>query len=263
MLDYKERILIASFLLYSLVLVSIFDGNLIHVYNKLDRNPPFKNLEEFFTYNIPVLPSSSRIEIVFKDLHCGLYNRTFCNLDEKLISLEKLTNITGEDLIVQNYDKYLSERFAIFSFIGEARQKFVEDSKRGVQNITDFLIVSDIFEEMRKKMGIIVSKKLRFSSHINRYITRLREGRITSTWYQSWNTQFEDRMKMSTNSKGLHDFALEEFWLPFIGLGIGILSGFIVFLLEIFYDKLRQLCTISKKMYNLIECNKKKQNKKK
>ncbi|OXU27287.1 hypothetical protein TSAR_008541 [Trichomalopsis sarcophagae] len=244
---YQERILIATFLLYILVIMSIFDGNLINMYNKLDTNPPFKNLQQFLTSNKSVLPSNTEVEM-------GLDKEAweFANFDRKTVILENFTNIRGQFLIVQNYKKFLRQGYAILSFLAEARQKFVENSKDG--DATDFVILTDILKDLRKKKGIIVSKRLRFLSRINRYITRLREGRITYLWCQSWNSEFRNRIKMSNKSKGFHDLALSEMQVPFICLGFGVLCSCIVLLLEIFGSKCRKFITIKSKMlYTLVK----------
>ena len=231
---WKEKILLVSLLTCNVVVLNIFQGNLVNMYNRLD-SIPINGIEDFINTGIPVLPRSLQMELFFRNKYSPLNKLFGKQFVKRMVSLAEYTN-NHSDTVISDYEKHTASGYAILTTITSARKAIFESAYKNRGSTS--LVLLDIIDSSPTNMGFSVWKNSRFVAQIETFLLNLISSGLYSRWYDS-SLFYRHPKNINIKKKDLHPITLKEVRLTFIELLIGLLGGVIAFVIEILWAKIK------------------------
>lgn len=233
----SEKLLMITYLMFNLVILNTFQGNLIYVFNRFESFTEFNNLQEFLDADIPVLPYRHEIGRYYSSEEVRNSSSEFKQFSERIKSAVTLINITDPTYIITNFDCYAAKGFAILTSKSMAKKRITESMRRN--NGSTSLVLLSMFP-FKGSMVSFLNKKIRFLPQLDDYILRLKSSNLISKWYESSVDLYNMKKMMLHLQKGknVHQFMLLELQVCFILYAVGTVISCITLIVELLYTKL-------------------------
>ena len=214
-----ERTLMASCMLYSIAIFNVFEGVLFNFLKNPSSHKEINTLEDILESGLPMFASDMELYDSFKSLDTeisrSLYNRFYV--------------YDGNTHILNNIALYRNETVLITQL---AAVQIMETYKRFYRHlhITDECPITYMASYLVPKGSIYLPS-------INNIVSRLYEGGLTDWWQdKAWDLLYLPyRFHYGKDTKKveiLKPFSLEDVFLAFIILLVGLNVGVIIFIIE-------------------------------
>lgn len=233
----SEKILIVTYLMLYLIILNIFHGNLIYIYNRFETFSGFNNFQEFADSGIPVLPYRQEMARIFNSEEVKKLRPEYRQLSDIMNSAKTLINIADHQRIITNFDNYTARGFAIFTSLSMAQKKITENMRRN--NGSTSLVLLDILP-CEGFMVCLFNQKIKFLPQLDNQILHLQSSDLIRRWYES-SVDLYSLKKMTLHlhkGKNIHQLTLLELQVCFILYAIGAAVSCITFILELLFRKL-------------------------
>nr|XP_050862043.1 uncharacterized protein LOC127069277 [Vespula vulgaris] len=218
------RIFLSSSLLFGLVIVGLYNNWLMWTLSKPLRYPEIKTIEDV---------ADSNYTIVTKYLNLKM--NTF-------IENDPLDTKLRNKIIVLNSDKPTNYFVAVDrSVIALGRFTSIKLENYSIYYDDDGNKLIHIVEEcpVTYTLSYVIRLNSPYTERINNLLLRIQEFGFVNFWYEEMTYPFlieEKKMKLALSEKK-KKLTLEHYSLTFLGLFIGLIGCFLVFLGEIHYAK--------------------------
>ena len=228
----SEKILILSYLFFNMTILSIYSGNINHIFNKLDKFTLCNTFDKFLDSEIPVLPFRHEIGLYFTSDHVTKRGYQFQKFSGKIKYALKLINDLNTTFQISNFDTYAAKGFAILSSVSIAKREITESMKRNHGETS--LIILDIIPNEFGRMVFLMNKEIRFLQEINDMILNLIASNVVERWYENSVDDYLRKMVVKIKKKkDIHALQVVEFRICFILYAFGIMFSAIAFLGEV------------------------------